>query len=218
MGMHLKALQCPKRLSLVSNFQNTFYNFLFSWLAACLLPLDSQLIISQLIITQKKKNWIDFNKHLTPKKIKKKNSQMEVSSWSRISLWLCLETSVLHVLACSHAIFLFSFCTNPLSKGIRIFFSFLFFLSWILHKAPLKRCWRILKGVALVSSLFFFPLFGALSKIKLIYICLVCGAKYAYRIQYLYILLFFFFFLFPQKFLLPRNVATTSHKMYLSFK
>lgn len=55
MGMHLKALQCPKRLSLVSNFQNTFYNFLFSWLAACLLPLDSQLIISQLIITQKKK-------------------------------------------------------------------------------------------------------------------------------------------------------------------
>lgn len=166
----------------------------------------------------KKKNWIDFNKHLTPKKIKKKISQMEVSSWSRISLWLCLETSVLHVLACSHAIFLFSFCTNPLSKGIRIFFSFLFFLSWILHKAPLKRCWRILKGVALVSSLFFFPLFGALSKIKLIYICLVCGAKYAYRIQYLYILLFFFFFLFPQKFLLPRNVATTSHKMYLSFK
>lgn len=103
----------------------------------------------------KKKNWIDFNKHLTPKKIKKKISQMEVSSWSRISLWLCLETSVLHVLACSHAIFLFSFCTNPLSKGIRIFFSFLFFLSWILHKAPLKRCWRILKGVALVSSLFF---------------------------------------------------------------
>lgn len=103
MGMHLKALQCPKRLSLVSNFQNTFYNFLFSWLAACLLPLDSQLIISQLIITPKK--WIDFNKHLTSNFFFFFKSEMDVSSWSRISLWLCSETSGLHVLACSHAFF-----------------------------------------------------------------------------------------------------------------
>lgn len=104
--------------------------------------------------------------------------------------WKHLYSMFLHV----HMQFFYShFAPTPLSKGIRIFFSFLFFLSWIFHKAPLKRCWRILKGVALVSSLFFFPLFGALSKIKLIYICLVCGAKYAYRIQYLYILFFFFF-------------------------
>lgn len=162
MGMHLKALQCPKRLSLVSNFQNTFYNFLFSWLAACLLPLDSQLIISQLIITQKKKIESILTNIWPQKKLKKKFPKWRCLLGQEFLsgfAWKHLYSMFLHV---HMQFFLFSFCTNPLSKGIRIFFSFLFFLSWILHKAPLKRCWRILKGVALVSSLFFFPSFWSI--------------------------------------------------------